>query len=81
MALTLSHARVYRSAKAYPQALFTGVDLVPGDSTQSYPNNANFAIQDINLGLDQYRNECNCIHAAFLSRGVSTAWQVAGRSR
>ena len=68
--LKLSHTRVYRSAKAYSQALFTGVDLVPVDSTLSYPSNANFVIQDINLGLDQYRDECHILQAAFISRGV-----------
>ena len=70
LALKSSHTRVRRSAKAYPQALFTGVDLVPVDSTQSYSNNANFVIHDINLGLDQYRDDCNFIHATFISRGV-----------
>jgi len=76
--LRLSHDRVYRSAKAYPQAFFTGVDLVPVDSSLSYPNNANYVIQDINLGLDQYRDECNIIRAAFISRGVRTFgnWRV-----
>lgn len=72
--LKSSHTRVYRSAKAYSQALFTGVDLVPIDSTLSYPNNANFVIQDINLGLDQYRDECHILQAAFISRGVRTFW-------
>lgn len=70
--LKLSHTRVYRSAKAYPQAFFTGVDLVPVDSTLRYPNNADFVTQDINLGLDLYRDECHIIQAAFISRGVRT---------
>lgn len=77
----LSYTRVYRSAKAYPQALFTGIDLVPVDSTQNYPQNANFVTQDVNLGLDKYRDECNFIQAAFLSRGVCTFWRVASRPR
>ena len=62
-------------------ALFTGVDLVPVDSTLSCPNNANFVIQDINLGLDRYHDECNIIQAAFISRGVRALWQVSGRSQ
>jgi hypothetical protein len=80
LTLTYYHTRVCRSAKAYPRALFTGVDLVPVDSTQSCPNNANFVIQDINLGLDQYHDECDFIQAAFISRGVGAFWQVASQS-
>ena len=69
--MALMNSRAMDMAREFPEAEVVGVDLAPVPvDLDTVPSNCRFEIDDINLGLDHFKDSFDVVHMRLVGSGL-----------